>query len=135
MKLGDMTFEDSRNAELIIVPIIEKVMSNKETAKLFDAILGGNSEKPYVEMDKKEKLEFVRKRVDASKELTKRLIYSHYDEICSIFAALHKVSAPQVKKWTRSEANEQIAEMLNDSDLQSFFMSSDALAQAVLSVT
>lgn len=133
MKLGDMSFEDSRNAELLIVPIIENIMSNAETAKLFDDLLGGNESKPYTDMDAGEKRQFVKKRVESSKELTKRLVHAHYEDTCAIFAALHKISAPEVKKWKRSEANAQIAEMLNDGDLQSFFMSSDALAQAVLS--
>lgn len=129
-----MTFEDSRNAEMIIVPIIEKIMSNIETAKLFDDLLGGNENKQYKEMDEDEKRQFVKKRVGASKEITKRLIHMHYEDTCTIFAALHKIKVADIKKWKRSEANTQIAEMLNDGDLQSFFMSADALAQAVLSV-
>lgn len=134
MKLGDMTFEDSRNAELLIVPVIERIMSNSETAKLFDDLLGAEEGKSYTDMDVDEKKIFVKKRVGASKELTKRLIHSHYEDTCVIFAALNKINVSDVYKWKRSEANAQIAEMLNDSDLISFFMSPDALAQAVLSV-
>lgn len=133
MKLGDMTLDDSKNAELVITPIIEKIISNAETAKLFDTILGGIEGKQYSEMDTDEKKQFVKKRVDASKELTKRLIHTHYEDTCAIFAALNKVKVKDIKEWKRSEANVQIAEMLNDQDLQSFFMSSDTLAQVVLS--
>lgn len=137
MKLGDMTFDDSRIAELKIVPIIEKIMANKDTAKVCDDLFLGEtptiSDDATEEERKKVRIDAIKKRVGASKELTKRLIHSHYDEICEIFAILNGQKADEIKAWSRNEANDQIADMLNDPDLVSFFMSSEALAQAVLS--
>lgn len=135
MKLGDMSFDDSRVAELQIIPIIEKIRTNAETAKLLDTLLAGNEGKQFTDMNADEKRSYVKRRVELSKELTKLLVHSHYEEICGIFAAIHKIKVADVKKWKRSEANQQIAEMLNDGDLQSFFMSPDALALAVSSAT
>jgi len=131
MKLGNMTLEDSRGAELIIAPVAEKIMKDEETAKLFNNLLNINAD--YKNMEEDERKQFVKSRVESSKELTKRLIHNHYDNICVIFAALNKTKPSEIKKWKRSEANLQIAEMMNDEDMQSFFMSSDVLVQAVLS--
>lgn len=137
MKLGDMTFKDSRDAELLIVPIIEKIMSNKETARTSDELFAGEAPKVSEDATEEERKEIrrasLRKRLDASKELTKRLVHSHYEDVCEIFAILNKEKASDIEEWTRAKANDQIADMLNDPDLVSFFMSSEALVQAVLS--
>jgi len=128
-----MSFEDSRNAELLIAPLAEKIMSDPNTAKVFDVILGGSEGKTYGEMTNEERLVFVKKRVDASKELTRRLIHDHFEETCEIAAILNSITVAEIKGWKRSEMNAQIGEIIQDGDMQSFFMSSDALVLAVLS--
>ena len=133
MRLGDMTFEESRNAELMIAPIAEKIMKDKITSKVFDDYLGAGN-KAFNEMNDKEKKAFLLKRVESTKELTKRLIHEHYEDTCKIFAILNNTDVDKIKEMKRSDVNTQLIEMLQDSDMQSFFMSSNVLAEAVLSV-
>ena len=124
MKLGEMTFEDSLKAELIIVPEIEKLLKDKATAKLFNELYG-------VGKDKKAVLN----RVKASKQLVPRLIHEHYKEICVIAGALGQVTPEEIPKLTRGEVNVLIMDLLFDGDLAGFFTSAEALAQAVSSDT
>lgn len=119
MKLGDLRLDESREAELIILPEIEEIRKNEETANMLDAVFVGAAD-----------ADSLTRRVGASRSLVSRLIQHHYESICVIFAALNKTTPSEIKEWKRSEANAQISEMFNDSDLISFFISSDALAQA-----
>ncbi|MCL2816381.1 MAG: hypothetical protein FWD23_17440 [Oscillospiraceae bacterium] len=121
MKLGDMNFEDSRNAEMIIIPEIEKITGDPETAEALNGIFNYSGDDLLVS------------RFDWSRKLTRLLIHRHFECICAIFAALSGVNPDEVKKWKRSEANAQILEMLRDGDLLSFFMSSEALGRAAQS--
>ena len=127
MKLGDMSFEDSRNAELVIAPIAERIMKDAEVSAIFDAVLKV-SDKPYSEMDAAEKVAFVQSKVEAGGKLVKRLTHFHFNDICEIFAVLTQKSAAEIKAIKRSEANALLTDMINDGDMQSFFISSEALA-------
>lgn len=135
MKLGDMPFKDSRKAELIILPIIDKLkQDDEEIATAFDIVMSGLP-RTYQTMTEDEQEEYMIKRLKSSKTLTTRLTLAHYDETCKIIAALNMTTVKEVEEWPRHKINDQLAEMLRDGDLQSFFMSDKALALAVRSVT
>ena len=126
MKLGDMTFDASRQAELVIIPEIETIRDDKTTADMFDSIFNESDAES-------EDADAMVSRIKNSRDLINRLIQHHYDSICTIFAALNSVRPEEIKQWKRSEVNDQIAEMFNDRDLISFFMSSETLALAAQS--
>lgn len=134
MKLADMTFDESRNAEIKIAAIVERIMANKETADLCDSLFNpkGLNVDPKANPAKREiaKQAFTKKRMEATVGLTKRLVYAHYDDVCKIFGILNSVNEDEIKGWKRSEADAQLSEMFNDENLISFFMSSEALVQA-----
>lgn len=119
MKLCDMTFDESRIAEMSIMPEAEKIMQDLETVRLFDSLFISTAE-----ID-------VKTRVKDTKRLVKKMIHDHYESTCKIFASLNNTDVNKIKKWKRSEANKQLYEMFQDGDLITFFTSSEALAQAV----
>lgn len=124
MNLNDMSFKESREAEMIIVPEIEKIMSDKETKSVFDDLFSPGT-------GKKESI----KRGNASRKLVSRLVQCHFESICIIIAAMNLMKQSDVEKQKRSEVNKQIAELLSDENLISFFMSPEALDMAMRSVT
>ena len=134
MKLSEMTFEDSRMAEIKISTTVERIMSDKETAALVDKLFNtkGLTLDPNMNKAKQEiaKANYTKHRMEATVGLTKRLIYSHYEELCEIFSVLNDKTKDEIKAWTRSEADKQLADMFQDENLISFFMSSEALVQA-----
>lgn len=124
MKLIEMSFEDSRNAELVITPEIEKIMSDEVMRKSFDNLfITGNKKELRI------------KRGAANKAFSHNLIASHYESICIILGAMNHISVDEVKKQTRGQVNDQLAEILNDGDLISFFMSPEALDMITQSAT
>ena len=73
--------------------------------------------------------------VEEMRKLVSHLVRKQFDGICRIFSVLNGVSVDEIAGWKRSEANGHIMELFTDEDLVSFFMSAEALAQAVQSVT
>lgn len=122
MKLGEMSFEQSRLAEMKIIPEIEMIMSSEETASLFDDLFAPGTEKKSII-----------RRGAASKKLVSDLVGNHFDSICSILSVMNGMPLEDIKDQRRSEANRQITELLNDDDLVSFFISPEALGQAIQS--
>jgi hypothetical protein len=118
MKLGDMTFSESRDAELLIIPEIDKIMSDSETANALDTLLNTRIDKESLGI-----------RGVAAKTFTQHLVHRHYDSTCRIFAALNGTTPEEIGNRKRSEINSQIADMLRDGDLISFFMSPETLAR------
>lgn len=122
MKLADMSFENSRNAEMQILPEIEKIMDDKEISGLFDELYSSKTDKASNV-----------KRVSASRSLVSRLVNVHYDSVCSILSIMNSTDIASIKSQTRGEANAQITDLLTDADLTSFFMSPEALVLAAQS--
>lgn len=124
MKLVDMTFEESRNAELIIVPEIEKIMADSEARELFDGLYTAGSDR-----------DAVIRRSKSNKYLSHCLMAKHYESICIILGALNHASAKEIKAKKRGEVNACIAELFGDMDLVYFFMSSEVLDSVTQSDT
>lgn len=117
-----MSFKQSRDIQMQIVPVIEKIMSNSNTAGMFDDLFApGTGKSSSV------------KRGAASKNLVNNLLENHFEEICVILSLMNGISVEEVENQKRGDANAQIADLLNDSDLISFFTSPEALAQAIQS--
>jgi len=123
MKLSEMSFEDSKNAELLIAPEIEKIISDSETSELFNKLHSRDKDVTIAE------------RVQVAGKLVNKLIHAHWGSTCKILSVMNNMPIKEIKAQPRADANAQIADMVNDGDLASFFISSDTLAQAALSVT
>ena len=117
MRLSDMSFEESYNAELQIAPIADRILADEETKHLFDHFYGTQDGERHN---------------NAHLSIT-RLIRVHYHDLCEILAILNACKTEDIKKQNRGEINEQLGEMMLDGDMMSFFLSSDCLAQAVQS--
>lgn len=123
MKLGEMGFKESRDAQMLIIPRIENIMKDEITSKLFDDLF-------LPSKTNKAKLTRIG---SVTKELARNLIEDHFDDMCFILSVLNKTDVQEIENQSRGEANAQIADLLNDNDLVSFFISSEALGQAVQS--
>lgn len=123
MKLADMTFKKSREVKAQLAPLIEKVLSNPETADLFDTAYAPENNKKGLG-----------RSTGASMKLHTHLIDEHYDTLCSILSVMNDIPVGDIEEMTRGDVNKLIFDFLRDQDLVSFFMSAEGLERVGQSV-
>lgn len=121
MRLSEIPFEKSIEIEMTIAPIAERIMEDVEIADVFNRLYGTGQE------------EDTKTRIKLSKEFTKCLFKNHLDDICEMVGALNEIPPQEVKSKRRGVVVKYINDILLDRETISFFMSSEALAQAAQS--
>lgn len=120
MKLGEMKLDDSKSASMLILPEIEKLRADTETAELLDTMSLNSGLDSMI----------------ASESLMRKLLNEHFETTCKILAILEQTNVETIKKEkTRNETKVAILEMLSDEDLISFFISSASLIAIMQSAT
>jgi hypothetical protein len=114
MRLSDMSFEKSRVVELLLTPHIDSILKDEKIGYMFDSF-------------------YTQRKTGLVGKLVARLLKHHFDAVCQLLAILNNSEVEAVKAQTRAVANRQIADLLSDGDMMGFFISAEALEQAVLS--
>lgn len=117
MQLKDMPLIKSFDAQEKIMIIIGEMLKDKNVARVIEELY-----KP--ESDKAKPLALVKSRVKRSSDALNVFGRDHLDETAKILSILNDKPVEDIKASTRGDFENMLGEMVSDSSLMPFFLSS-----------